>query len=318
MRALSNLDLSGPRLLDGGFATELERRGVSTNGPLWSAIALLDAPEAVLAVHQSYLEAGADVLLTGTYQASSMGFEALGFSREEAARKAAEALRTGVGLALHARDLFGGTSAGGREILTGVSLGPYGAALANGAEFTGAYGFGSAAEEFTALEAFHSARIGAVAETGADFLAFETLPKLAEARAIAAALGRWPELGACISFTCRDEVSTAYGDSVRGCAAFLDGVPQVRAAGVNCIPPGLVLGLLDELRAGTSKPLLVYPNSGEGWDAASRSWTQGLSVDWGRLSRQWLAAGAGVIGGCCRTGPEQVRAINAAVTPKQP
>ncbi len=313
MRALGNLDLSGPRLLDGGFATELERRGISTNGPLWSAKALLDAPEAVLAVHRSYLEAGADILLTGTYQASSRGFQALGFEALSAEQTAGQTLRTGVESALRAKKQFGGISAGGREILIGVSLGPYGAALANGAEFTGAYGFESVDQEFTVLKEFHSARIRAVADTGADLLAFETVPKLAEARAIAAALAREPELGAWVSFTCQDEIATAYGDPLRECAAFLDGVPQVRAVGVNCVPPGLVLPLLRELRAGTSKPAVVYPNSGEGWNHEARCWTPSAGVDWASLAKQWFAAGASVVGGCCRTGPEEVRAASRAI-----
>ncbi len=294
--------------MDGGFATELEARGVSTAGPLWSARALSEAPEAVLAVHRSYLEAGADILLTGTYQASALGFEALGFEAAAARAKADEALRTGVELALRARAGFGG----GREILVGVSLGPYGGALANGAEFTGEYGLASGASEMEALVAFHAARIQAVAETAADFLAFETVPKLSEARAIAAALSRWPEVGAWVSFTCRDGSLTAHGEPVRECAEFLDTLPQVVAVGVNCIAPAAALPLLGELRAGTEKPLVVYPNSGEGWDAGAWCWTSGPSADWRTLAREWFAAGASVVGGCCRTGPEDVRAVACA------
>ncbi len=307
MRSFRNLDLSCPRLLDGGFATELERRGLAIKGPLWSSMALLNAPEAVLAVHRSYLEAGADILLTGTYQASSLGFQALGFTLFEAEQRAERTLRAGVELALQARSEHGRP-----DVLVGVSRVPYGGALANGAEFTGAYGFVSPEEEFTGLAAFHAARIGAVAGTGADFLAFETVPKLAEARAIATALDSWPELGAWVSFTCRDGSSTAYGDPVRECAAFLNGVKQVCAVGVNCIPPGLVLPLLGALRTETGRPLVVYPNSGEVWDAEARCWIPGAPLSWDSFARDWLAAGASVVGGCCRTGPEEVRALRQA------
>ncbi len=305
MRRFDQLDLSRARVLDGGFATELERRGVSTAGPLWSARALFEAPEAVVAVHRAYLDAGADVLLTGSYQASAMGFRAAGFSEAEAEGKAGESLRRAVSLALRARQ-----ETGRLDALIAASLGPYGAALANGAEFTGEYGFGSDAEEHTALVAFHAARVAALAATDADLLAFETVPKLGEARAIVATLRRWPEVGAWVSFTCRDEARTARGEPVRACAALLDGVPQVVAVGVNCIAPGLVSPLLGELRAGTGKPLLAYPNSGEGWDAGARCWTGSTDVaGFETLAREWFAAGAQIVGGCCRTGPEHVRAV---------
>lgn len=313
VRAMGNLDLMSPRLLDGAFATELDRRGVSTYGPLWSARAIFGAPEAVVAVHRSYLEAGADILLTGTYQASALGFLKLGFGPGEARVRAEGALRAGVALALRARAEFGGASIAGRAILIGVSLGPYGGALANGAEYTGAYGLCSPEEELILLEGFHTARVEAVAGSGADFLAFETVPKLLEARAIASALRRRPGFAAWVSFTCRDGASTAYGDPVQECAAFLDGCEEVEAVGVNCVAPALVLPLLGQLRAGTGKPLVAYPNSGEGWDAAARSWTGPDAGNWEELARSWLGAGANVVGGCCRTGPGQVRAAAAAL-----
>ncbi len=212
-----------------------------------------------------------------------------------------------------ARREFGGVSLSGKPVLVAASLGPYGAALANGAEFTGSYELGSEAEEVSALVGFHAERIEALAGTEADLLAFETVPKLSEARAIAFALSRWPEVGAWVSFTCRDGSLTAHGEPVRECAAFLEGVPQVVAVGVNCIAPALALPLLGELRAGTGKPLVVYPNSGEGWDAVARCWTGSSdAAAFGALARAWFAAGASVVGGCCRTGPGHVRVVAGA------
>ncbi len=305
MRPWRDLDFHKRRVLDGGFATELERHGVSTAGPLWSARALFEAPQAVLAVHRSYLEAGSEILLTGTYQASSLGFLALGFGLVEARLQAAEALRRGVELAMQARSRFGKEG-----VLVAASLGPYGAALANGAEFTGEYGFASADEEFAALVEFHTARIEVLAETDADLLAFETVPSFLETKVIVAALSRWPELGAWVSSTCRDGSLMAHGEPVREAAVFLDGVPQIVAVGVNCIAPALVLPLLGELRAGTGKPLVAYPNSGEGWDAEARCWTGSADVTgFGELAREWFTAGASVVGGCCRTGPGHVLGV---------
>ncbi len=309
MQDRDHVRLSGVRVLDGGLATELERRGVSIAGPLWSARALLEAPEAILAVHRSYLEAGADVLLTASYQISSLGFAALGLPVADAEQAAAGALRQAVALAVQAR-----AEHGRKGVLVAASLGPYGAVLANGAEFHGEYGFASKTEEHAALVRFHASRIEVLAGTEADLLAFETLPSLAEALAIAEALTGRPDsfsrLGAWLSFTCRDGGYVAHGETLRDCAAMLDGVPQVLAIGVNCTAPTLVLELIGELRAGTSKPLVVYPNSGEGWDAKRRCWTGTSYVKaYGKSAREWFAAGAQLVGGCCRTGPGHVRAV---------
>lgn len=318
MRTRESLNLRAVRVLDGGFATELERRGVSVAGPLWSSRALWEAPEAVKAVHRSYLEAGAQVLLTGSYQVSAMGFAAAGLAEtgsRVADQLAAEALRCAVALAVEARAEHCSAD-GAAEVLVAGSLGPYGAALANGAEFHGEYGFATEAAEHAALVRFHAERIAALVETDADLLAFETVPSLAEARAIVEALAGWPEVGAWISFTCRDGERIAHGELLRACCAELNGAGQVVAVGVNCTAPVFVQRLLEEMRTGTGKPLAVYPNSGEGWDAVGRCWLPGGGVyggaAYGELARGWFAAGAQLVGGCCRTGPDEVRAVAEA------
>ncbi len=298
-------------MLDGGFATELERQGTGIDGPLWSARALLEAPEAVLAVHRSYLEAGADVLLTGSYQVSSMGFLAQGLAPAPARQAAADALRTSVELATEAR-----ARAGRPDVLVAASLGPYGAALANGAEFHGAYGFPSEREQHATLVQFHAERIQVLEETEADLLAFETLPSLAEARAVVDALAKVESRrrpGAWLAFTCRDEQHTAHGEELRACAALLDQVPEVLAIGVNCTAPALIAPLLRELRTATAKPLLAYPNSGEGWDSNRHCWTgTGELADYEAGARSWFAAGAQLVGGCCRTTPANILAVRRA------
>ena len=299
------------RVLDGGLATELERYGLSLGGQLWSGQAILDQPEAVLGVHRSYLEAGADILLTASYQVSAMGFESQGKSHAEAGIAASSALRQSVALARQAAE-----HAGRPDTLIAVSLGPYGAALANGSEFHGCYGFASPQDEHRALVRFHAERIAALAGTHADLLAFETVPSLAEARAIVEALATFPNLAAWLSFTCRDAVHTAHGERLHDCAVALHAAEQVIAMGVNCTAPALIEPLLRELRLGTAKLLLAYPNSGEGWDAEHRCWTNapGSSdlADFGDLAARWFRAGASIVGGCCRTTPEHVRAVRAA------
>lgn len=120
----------GPVVSDGAMATELEKRGVATNSALWSATAMLDHPDAIQAVHQSYLDAGAKIMTTNTYQANVPAFEQAGI----AAAQARQLIQQAVTIAHTARDASHVTDA----VIAG-SIGPYGAYLADGSEYTGAY-----------------------------------------------------------------------------------------------------------------------------------------------------------------------------------
>jgi homocysteine S-methyltransferase len=311
MTPLDQLDLTGLRVLDGGLATELERAGCDLATPLWSGEVLRMHPEKVLAVHRSYLEAGADCLLTASYQVSAMGFREIGLT----AGDARVAIQQSVALAEKAcREYTHDAMNAGREprrIWIAGSLGAYGAALHNGAEFHGRYQIGHAA-----LVAFHAERIDAMRDTAADFLAFETIPSLAEAEAILIALARFPDVAGYISFNCRDDRHTGHGEPIEECARLLDGSHQIIAIGINCTAPRHLLPLIQKIRAVSTKRIAVYPNSGERWVAETRSWT-GTSdpASFGALASAWRDAGADWIGGCCRTGPEHIRAIAEASNP---
>ncbi len=303
MTPASQIDLANIRILDGGMATELEKLGCDLSGPLWSAQVLREQPERVAAVHAAYLAAGADCILTASYQVSAEAYVEIGLAPDQAAAS----LRESVRIAEDVRAGFLRSSA--RKILIAASLGPYGAALHNGAEYHGNYDI-----SFDQLVGFHARRLAVLAETGADLIAFETVPSLEEARAIVAALKRYPEIAAWVSFTCRDEAHTAHGEPIANCGRFLDSVPQIVAVGVNCTAPGFVTPLIQSLKASTTKPIVVYPNSGEGWDAQNRAWTgQADPASFSGSAREWREAGAQIIGGCCRTGPEHVRAIHATI-----
>ena len=286
------------------MATELELKGFDLSGPLWSAQVLEEAPAAILAVHRSYLEAGADCLLTASYQVSAEGFGKLGFAAADATEAAARALRAAVTLAETARDAYRAAGAS-RPIWIAASLGPYGAMLHNGAEYHGNYDC-----SFADLVAFHSRRIAVVATTHADFLAFESIPSLEEALAIVAALRPFEEVGAYLSFTCRDGMHVSHGETLRACAKLLDKEPQVIGIGVNCTAPAMIGSLIAEAAQVTRKPIIVYPNSGEAWDAVHHCWQGGGQTEqFGEQARSWQTAGAQWIGGCCRTGPDHVRAV---------
>jgi homocysteine S-methyltransferase len=292
--------LRGVRVLDGGLASELEYLGARIDGPLWSAHVLEEAPEKVVAVHRAYIEAGADCIATASYQVSRMGYAEIGLPPE----RADAALLQSVRLARQAAAEFAD-----RRVVIAASLGPYGAALHNGAEYHGKYDC-----TYEELVRFHRERIAVLAaasgEDAPDVLAFETLPSLEEAEAVGEAMAPWPQLAAWFSFTCRDERHVAHGEKLADCARVAAHFSQTVAIGVNCTRPDLIAALIGELRSASDKAVLVYPNSGEGWDAEHRCWTGTSDPEgYGELARRWYAAGAQMVGGCCRTRPEHVREV---------
>lgn len=293
MTPRETIDIRQIRVLDGGLATELEGRGCDLSGPLWSAHVLDQEPATLGAVHLDFLRAGADCIATASYQISSIGYRAFGCAEQEAAAAAEQALRRSVTIAEEARARYASESP--RRTWIAASLGPYGAALHNGAEYHGRYDVG-----FDALAAFHAERLAVLAETNADLIAFETIPSLEEAEAIVRALQPFPQFAAWLSFTCGDAAHVAHGESLQVCAERLDGWPQIAAIGINCTAPHLILPLLAEAQRGSRhrKPILVYPNSGEIWDAATRTWHgEDNTAHFGRLAQVWYAAGAQAVGG---------------------
>ena len=308
MTPRNQLDLADLCVLDGGLATELEHAGCDLASPLWSGEVLRTQPEKVLAVHRSYLEAGADCLLTASYQLSAMGFREIGLPDHDARA----AIQCSVAVAVQARREYTQSEINAgrkpRRIWIAGSLGAYGAALHNGAEFHGNYDIGHAE-----LVAFHAERIDAMRDTDADFLAFETIPSLAEAEAILDALAPYPNLAAYISFTCRDDGRTGHGEPIEACARLLHSAPNIIAIGINCTAPRYIAPLIRKIRAVSTKRIAAYPNSGETWIAETRSWTGSCEPEsFSALSAAWRDAGADWIGGCCRTGPEHIRAIAQA------
>lgn len=296
-----------PILLDGGLATQLEAQGNDLSDKLWSARLLIEAPGEIVAAHLAFYRAGARVATTASYQATFQGFAARGLDRT----MAEELLRRSVMLAAEARDQAAADGVGGAdaERFIAASIGPYGAMLADGSEYRGNYGLTT-----TQLRDFHRDRLRVLASTDADVLAVETIPEVAEAEAVAQLLGELPGTAAWVAFTCADESRLRSGAPIEeGVAAVMD-APGVVAVGVNCTAPEHVEALIGRIRAVTPLPVVVYPNSGEGWDATARRWTAGTigRVD-GEVATRWRRAGAGLVGGCCRVGPSQVAAMGEAL-----
>ncbi|WP_087098469.1 homocysteine S-methyltransferase [Nocardiopsis sp. JB363] len=287
-------------VVDGGLATRLEAYGRDLGGGLWSARLLAQEPELIARVHRDYFEAGADVAIAAGYQASVGGFTALGYSRAEASALVARSVE----LAVAERDAFGSG-------LVAAGVGPYGAALANGSEYTGDYDL-----DEEGLYRWHRERWRILTGSGADLVACETLPSAAEARALARLVEETPGVRAWFGFSCADDTRIGDGTPLREVARALAPLyrrGRVVAVGVNCVPPSHVSRLVREV-ASVGLPAVAYPNSGEVWDAERGVWTGSTDVEgFGSAAAGWCADGAVLVGGCCRTGPEHIRAIREAV-----
>ncbi len=298
------LQQQGALILDGGLATELERRGCDLRDELWSARLLRDDPGLIRQVHQDYYWAGADCCTSASYQATIPGFMGRGLSAE-AAR---DLIRLSVSLVIEARDAFWAAQADLRRLrpIVAASVGPYGAYLADGSEYTGAYD-----RDEPGLVEFHRARWGILAASGADVLACETIPSLAEARALLRLLDETPGVLAWFSFSCRDGAHISDGTPIAECAALLAMQERVAAVGINCTPPRFIPDLIRAVTAVTDKPVIVYPNSGETYDPTTKRWRgEAIPSEFGTYSREWRKLGAGLIGGCCRTTPDHIRQIS--------
>ncbi|MEV6325156.1 homocysteine S-methyltransferase [Nocardia sp. NPDC051787] len=280
---------SGVLISDGGLATELEARGHDLSDALWSARLLGDDPAAIEAVHAAYFQAGADIATTASYQASFDGFAAHGLSRAESIRL----LRRSVELARAARE----ACAEERPRWVAASIGPYGAARADGSEYRGRYGR-SVAE----LRAWHRPRMEVLADAGADLLALETVPDIDEAEALVDLV---TDIGvpAWLSYTIKG-TRTRAGQPLTDAFAVAASSDSIIAVGVNCCAPAYVTAAI-EFATGTGKPVVTYPNSGECWDSARHIWT-GPAQFTPEHAHTWVARGARVIGGCCRVGPAQI------------
>jgi len=360
--AVDNLLRSaGPIFLDGGFATELEARGFELNTPLWSARMLLEHAAEVEHVHSAFLHAGANIVETGTYQLSKEGCEHEGVSDWQTL-----ALR-GAACALSAvRELPAPVNAQGPHVVAG-SIGPLGAAFHDGSEYTGAYGLAPAGDATPVLPItrelrqscesirdFHAPRARALLEAGVGLLAFETIPCVLEVAAIASMLrDEFPGARAWISLSCKDASRLVSGEPIVDALAAIDAADptarQVVAVGANCVHPSIVEGIIatmashtqarGEADAAAASPtagrpsaprrrIVVYPNRGEVWNAASGEWEARPAEDplcvagadstpseeeFPRLAVRWRAAGAWGIGGCCRCSPVLMAAVRRRV-----
>ncbi|MBJ6640962.1 homocysteine S-methyltransferase [Streptomyces sp. DHE7-1] len=291
---------AGAVVLDGGMSNQLEASGYDLSDELWSARLLADRPEAITDAHLAYFDAGASVAITASYQASFEGFGRRGIGRARAARLLALSVELAREAARRAR------AAGAvRPLWVAASAGPYGAMLADGSEYRGRYGL-SAGE----LERFHRPRLEILAAAAPDALALETVPDADEGAALVRAV-RGLGVPAWLSYTVEGGRTRA-GQSLEEAFAHAAEADEIIAVGVNCCAPEDVPYAIGVAARVTGKPVVVYPNSGEAWDPRARVWT-GRSRFGAGHAVEWRDAGARLIGGCCRVGPQGIAEIARVV-----
>lgn len=288
-----------PLVLDGGLSNQLESAGHDLTDDLWSARLLAEDPGAITEAHLAYFEAGADVAITSSYQATFEGFARRGIGPERATELLTLSVAAARAAARRART--------DRRLWVAASAGPYGAMLADGSEYRGRYGIGAAA-----LERFHRPRLEVLAAARPDVLALETVPDTEEA-AVLLRVVRSLGVPAWLSYTVAGDRTRA-GQPLEEAFALAADAEEVIAVGVNCCAPEDVPGAVETAARVTGKSVVVYPNSGEAWNAEARSWEGPHSFDAGQV-RRWRAAGARLIGGCCRVGPGTIRSVAAALAP---
>jgi homocysteine S-methyltransferase len=281
-----------PIVIDGGLATQLEAQGCDINNPMWSASIIVENPQAIVDAHRAFLDAGAEIIISASYQTVDP-----------------ELVAGAVNLAVQARDEFVRDNPDAIAPLVAGSIGPYGAVLSDGSEYTGDYGV-SSAELFD----FHSSRVAQLDAGAADILACETIPSYDEAIALRDLLAD-ASSPAWVSFSCRDGSCINDGTSIEEAVGLFRDHPSVRAVGVNCSGPQHIASLIRKIRVALPEmPILVYPNSGELFNANDKTWSGTTTdSDWMPAAQEWLAAGATLVGGCCRTGPEHIHAIQQTI-----
>jgi len=301
-------------LLDGGLATELEKHGHSLNNNLWSASLLINNPQEIRKVHLSYLNAGADCIITATYQASIPGFVEEGISE----KRAKSLIKKAVEIASEARTQYLDNSKNKYQSrirpLIAVSIGPFGAYLADGSEFRGNYSVST-----QELRSFHESRWEILGESSADVFAFETIPSFREAVVLLDLLKSTPDVYAWISFSCADGMRISDGTPLAECAELFSSCEQIVGVGVNCTAPRYISSLIKQVREGApAKPIVIYPNSGETYDENQKSWIGSSDlINFGTAAIEWFNLGARLLGGCCRTNPSQIADMRRALLSRQ-
>jgi homocysteine S-methyltransferase len=275
--------------LDGGLSTALELNGNKLTTSLWTGELIKTAPDQISNAHLDFINAGAQIIITSSYQLSYLGCSNRGWSDDQTD----QALYQSTKLAKDA------VVRSGKGVLVAASVGPYGAALADGSEYRGNYGVGK-----SALKEFHQRRLFALIESGPDILALETMPDTQEVEVLLDLLSDCP-IPYWVTYSCKIGNQSNAGQSF---SSAVDLAQSAMAVGINCTAPELISGLLNS--ANSSIPYIVYPNSGRSWDSTNKVWVGTTEVGFtNELVQEWIDLGAEFIGGCCGIGPNEISSL---------
>ena len=276
--------------LDGGLSTALENNGNKLTTSLWTGELIRTDPAQITKAHLDFISAGAQIIITSSYQLSYSGCGARGWSEAETN----QGLIAATALAKYA------VTESGKDVKVAASVGPYGASLADGSEYKGNYGVSK-----QVLTDFHAKRLEILISTSPDYLALETMPDTFEVEVLLNLLTDCP-IPFWISYSCKEGNQTNAGQSFQSA---VDLAQSAMAVGINCTKPELIGDLLRSAKS--NKPYVVYPNSGRVWDAKNKVWTGSAAVGFSNnLIRQWVEAGAEIIGGCCGIGAAEIAELN--------
>lgn len=298
---INPINISYPLLIDGGLSNELEAQGCDLNHQLWSAQLLDKSPNKIIQAHLAYLIAGAKCIITSNYQSSIPGFMDCGYSLDEAEKM----ILKSVELAEIAINSYTNNMQPNYKPLIAASIGPFGAYLADGSEYHGNYHVSD-----NQLKEFHLNRINILDDSNADFFACETIPSFQEAKVLGEIL-KQTKKPAWLSFSCKDEKHLNDGTKIEDCALFFKSHANIFALGINCTAPKHISGLIKSIKNNSRKKVVIYPNSGEAYNAKSKTW-MGVSnpESFAKMCEEWLSLGADIIGGCCRIGPSHIKYIS--------
>ena len=272
--------------LDGGLSTALENNGNKLTTSLWTGELILAKPSEITKAHLDFISAGSEIIITSSYQLSYLGCGKRGWSQAQTD----DALRASTHLAKDA------VTASGRVVKVAASVGPYGAALADGSEYKGNYGI---TKSF--LKDFHARRLEVLISTSPDLLALETMPDTFEVEVLLELLSDCP-IPYWVSYSCKAGNQTNAGQSFTEAVSL---AKNAMAVGINCTAPELITDLL--LSAEGIKPFVVYPNSGRSWNAKTKEWEGSSQAGFDELLiKSWISAGAQIIGGCCGIGADEI------------
>jgi len=292
-------------ILDGALGTRLQEKGFDLNDPLWSAKFLNENPKVLQDIHEEYLQAGADCIISSTYQASIEGFAKKGFSKDEAEKL----LILSIDIAKETRDKFWNkkiNKVNRIKPLVAASIGPYGAFLADGSEYTGKYNI-----SLEKLKEFHKKRVKLIAKTNPDIFAVETIPTLEEAKILCELLKEYKNIPNWISFSAKDDCHINGGDKIEDCAKYIDSQKHISTIGINCTSPQYILTLIKKIRDISDKNIVVYPNGGSKYNPITKNWEKSLTdeKEYAKMALLWKQEGANIIGGCCQTGPKEIKEL---------